>query len=77
METFACLFKVNMLAPLVLQFDVVSNLTFVLEWDCFDKFDLLTPLMTFDPNEKKYTGTPAKCFVPIEIKNFYYVYYRR
>ena len=31
--------------------------------DCFDKFDLLTPLMTFDPNEKKYTGTPAKCIV--------------
>ena len=45
--------------------------------DCFDKFDLLTPLMTFDPNEKKYTGTPEKCIVPIEIKNFYYVYYRR
>ena len=37
-ETFACLFKVSMLAP-VLQFDVY-NLTFVLEWDCFDKFDL-------------------------------------
>ena len=30
-----------------------------MEWDCFDKFDLLTPLMTFDPDEKKihmYTG---------------------
>ena len=39
-ETFACLFKVSMLAPVVLQFDVVYNLTFVLEWDCFDKFDL-------------------------------------
>ena len=29
------------------------------ESDCFDKFDLLTPLMTFDPDEKKihmYTG---------------------
>ena len=23
------------------------------ESDCFDKFDLLTPLMTFDPDEKK------------------------
>ena len=40
METFACLFKVSMLAPIVLQFDVVYNLTFVLECDCFDKFDL-------------------------------------
>ena len=40
METFACLFKVSMLAPIVLQFVVVYNLTFVLEWDCFDKFDL-------------------------------------
>ena len=73
-ETFACLFMVNMLAPLVLQFDVVLNLTSVLEWDYFDKFDLLTPLMTFDPDEKKYTGTPTKCNVPIEIKSFYYVY---
>ena len=64
METLACLFKVNMLAPIVLEFDVL-NLTFVLEWDCFDKFDLLTPLMTFDPDEKKYTCTQAKCIVPI------------
>ena len=39
METFACLFKVSMLAPIVLQFAIVYNLTFVLEWDCFDKFD--------------------------------------
>ena len=40
METFACLFKVSMLVPIVLQFDVVYNLTFVLEWDYVDKFDL-------------------------------------
>ena len=43
------------------------------ESDCFDKFDLLTPLMTFDPDEKKYTCTPAKCIVPIQIKSFYSV----
>ena len=39
------------------------------ESDCFDKFDLLTPLMTFDPDEKKYTCTPAKCIVPLQIKS--------
>ena len=26
----------------------------------FDKFDLLTPLMTFDPDTKNNTCTPAK-----------------
>ena len=37
----------------------------------FDKIGNLTPLMTFDPNEKKYTCTQAKCIVPIQIKKFY------
>ena len=31
----------------------------------FDKIDLLTPLMTFDPDEKKYTCTQTKCIVPV------------
>ena len=31
----------------------------------FDKIDRLTPLMTFDPDEKKYTCTQAKCIVPV------------
>ena len=43
------------------------------ESDCFDKFDLLTPLMTFDPDENKYTCTPTKCIVPIQIQSFYSV----
>ena len=43
------------------------------ESNCFDKFDLLTPLMTFDPDENKYTCTPAKCIVPIQIESFYSV----
>jgi len=31
----------------------------------FDKIGHLTPLMTFDPDEKKYACTQAKCIVPI------------
>ena len=37
--------------------DLINDI--YLESDCFDKFDLLTSLMTFDPDEKKihiYTG---------------------
>ena len=30
-----------------------------------NEIDHLTPLMTFDPDEKKYTCTQAKCIVPI------------
>ena len=31
----------------------------------FDEIDHLTPLMTFDPDEKKYTYTQTKCIVPV------------
>ena len=31
----------------------------------FDETAHFTPLMTFDPNEKKYTYTQAKCIVPV------------
>jgi len=30
-----------------------------------DEIDHLTPLMTFDPGEKKYTCIQAKCIVPV------------
>ena len=39
-----------------------------------NKFHLLTPLMTFDPDEKKITCTTQKCIVPISIKKFYHPY---
>ena len=58
-----------MLAPIVLEFDVVENLTFVLEWDCFDKFDLLTPLMTFDPDEKNTHVHRQNALFPFKSKN--------
>ena len=38
----------------------------------FDEIDLLTPLMTSDREEKKYTRTQAKCIVPVSIKKFCY-----
>ena len=39
----------------------------------FDEIGHLTTLTTFDPDEKKYTCTQAKCIVPVWIKKFYYV----
>ena len=57
--------------PVTARLDLINDI--YRESDCFDKFDLLTPLMTFDPDEKIYTCTPAKLIVPIQIKSFYSV----
>ena len=68
METFACLPKDYMLTPLVWQFDVVWNLTFMM-WHIWP-FDSLNDLRSW---WKKYTCTTAKCIVPNQVKSFYYL----
>ena len=59
-DTFSSLTLPDTLAPLIFQFDIF-------DFFCLFKneFDLLTPLTTFDPDEKKYTCTRQKCIVPI------------
>ena len=68
METFACLPKDYMLTPLVWQFDVVWNLTFMM-WHIWP-FDPLNDLRSW---WKKYTCTKSKCIVPNQVKSFYYL----
>ena len=59
-DTFSSLAMPNTLVLLFLQFEIVD---FFCPFK--NEFDLLTPLTTFDLDEKKYTCTTQKCIVPI------------